>query len=172
MGGLKDVIGSNLIGIVRGTAPILGTVLGSPLAGVALSLIANCFGGNPKDIGDLLNKIKLDANASVKLREIELQHQEILQHIASHDFEIEVQDKEDARKYGYLYKDFLLHMSYFVTVGFFAALFLLFIPLTISESEKNLLSMLVGMLASKWQTIIDFFYGSSRYQRQSFKNKN
>jgi len=53
-------------------------------------------------------------------------------------------------------------MAYLVTLGFFAALFLLFMPWQLNGDEKNLLSMLVGMLASKWQTIIDFFFGSSR----------
>jgi len=57
---------------------------------------------------------------------------------------------------------FLKNMAYLVTLGFFAALFLLFMPWQLNGDEKNLLSMLVGMLASKWQTIIDFFFGSSR----------
>lgn len=172
MGGLKDVVGSNLISIVGKSAPLLATVLGSPLAGIALSLIASLFGADPKNIGDLVSKIQNDEEANIKLKELELKHQETLVQIASNDFETETKDKQDARKYGYLYRDFLLHMSYLVTLGFFAALFLLFIPLTISEAEKNLLSMLVGMLASKWQTIIDFFYGSSRFQRQQFNKKN
>lgn len=57
---------------------------------------------------------------------------------------------------------FLKNMAYLVTFGFFCALFLLFFPWALGGDEKNLLSMLVGMLASKWQTIIDFFFGSSR----------
>lgn len=90
----------------------------------------------------------------------------MLEKIASNDYATEVDDRKNARQYGVGYKDFLRWMAYLVTFGFFAALFLLFIPLNLDSEEKNLLSMLVGMLASKWQTIIDFFYGSSRHNNQ------
>lgn len=68
------------------------------------------------------------------------------------------------------YKDFLRHMAYLVSFGFFGALLLLFLPITINPSARELLSMLIGMLASKWQTIIDFFYGSSRSRQKNISS--
>lgn len=59
---------------------------------------------------------------------------------------------------------FLRVMAYLVTLGFFGALLLLFLPITVSSTQRELLSMLIGMLASKWQTIIDFYYGGSKKQ--------
>ncbi len=85
----------------------------------------------------------------------------MLAKIASTDYYTEVSDRVDARKYSSEYKDFLRHMAYVITLGFFAALALMFLPIVVDNSEKELLSMLIGMLVSKWQTIIDFFYGSS-----------
>lgn len=57
---------------------------------------------------------------------------------------------------------FLRVMAYLVTIGFFGSLVMLFLPITVSSTQRELLSMLIGMLASKWQTIIDFYYGNSK----------
>lgn len=166
MAGLAGVIENDILPFVSKAAPLLGSVLGTPLAGVAISLIANAFGVNPKDISGISSALSADPEAAIKLKTIEFEHAETLAKVASTDYATEVEDRKDARQYGGLYKDFLRHMAYLVTLGFFAALFLLFLPLQVTEEEKNLLSMLVGMLASKWQTIIDFFFGSSRHNSQ------
>jgi hypothetical protein len=166
MGGLTDVIKSDLLPLVAKSAPLLGTVLGSPLAGVAVSLIASAFGVDPKNVTALTSLLSSSPDASLKLKELEFQHCEMLTKIASTDYATEVDDRKDARQYGVQYKDFMRHMAYLVTIGFFAALFALFLNLNVTGEEKNLLSMLVGMLASKWQTIIDFFFGSSRHNSQ------
>ncbi len=165
MDGLKDVIGSSIVPLVTKAAPLLGAVLGSPLAGVAISLIAQAFGVSPKDLPSVVTALN-SPDGFFKLKGIENTHFEMLTQLASGDYAKEVEDRIDARKYGYLYKDFMRHLAYLVTFGFFAALFALFLPLAISGDERNLLSMLVGMLASKWQTIIDFFFGSSRHGNQ------
>lgn len=60
------------------------------------------------------------------------------------------------------HKSFLKNMAYLVTIGFFSALLFLFFNENINTAARELLSMLIGMLASKWQTIIDFYYGASR----------
>jgi hypothetical protein len=166
MGGLIDVIESKIIPAVGKIAPLLGSVLGTPLAGIALSLISSAFGIDPKKLDDLDHAITNDPDAANKLRTIENDHSEMLAKIASTDYSTEVSDRIDARKYGEQYKDFMRHMAFLVTFGFFMALFGLFLPLTITGDEKNLLSMLVGMLAAKWSTIIDFFFGSSRQNGQ------
>lgn len=56
-------------------------------------------------------------------------------------------------------RNFLRRMAAIVTLGFFGCLFLLFYQGTnLNPTEQNLLSMLIGMLASKWQTIIDYLF--------------
>lgn len=165
MAGLIDVIeSSGLVGAVSKVAPILGTVLGTPLAGIGVSLLASLFGVDPKNVKELASVIKDDPESSIKIKTLEYEHVETLAKIASTDYGIEVDDRKNARQTAVLYKDFLRHMAYLVTFGFFGALVLLFCPIPINPSARELLSMLVGMLASKWQTIIDFFYGSSRKQ--------
>jgi hypothetical protein len=166
MDGLIDVIESDVLTLVSKAAPLLGSVLGTPLAGIAISLIAHAFGVDSKNLTNLTNVMRNDPEAAIKLKTLEYEHAEVLAKVASSDFATEVSDKKDARQYSVIYKDFLRHMAYMVTVGFFLALFMMFIPLHISAEEKNLLSMLVGMLASKWQTIIDFFFGSTHPNSQ------
>lgn len=164
MGGLTDVIERSILPIVSKAAPLLGSVLGSPFSGVAISLIAQAFGINPHNIDEVVNAINDSPESNLKLKTLEYEHAETLAKIASTDYSTEVDDRKDARKTAVLYKDFLRHMAYLVTAGFFGALLLLFAPIPINPSGRELLSMLVGMLVSKWQTIIDFFYGSSRRQ--------
>lgn len=165
MAGLTGVISGDLVKIVSGIAPVLGSVLGSPLAGVAVSLIASAFGKKPDEVGSILEKLLSNPADILKLKEIEITHAETLAQIAAQDYATEVNDRIDARKNANLYKDFLRHMAYLVTIGFFGVLVLMFVPLQLSETDKQLLSLLVGMLVSKWQTIIDFFYGSSRHKQ-------
>jgi len=164
MGGLKDVIDSKFVKLVGAASPLLASVLGSPLAGMAVSLLYQAFGGSPRDTGSLYDAMRNDPDAVSKIRDIEARHQEALAEITSKNYGTEVDDRKNAREHAVCYKDFLRHMAFIVTIGFFGVLLLLFVPINISPDEKNLLSMLVGMLASKWQTIIDFFYGSSRPQ--------
>lgn len=164
MDGLKDVIGSSLGKFVGVASPLLASVLSTPLAGVAVSLLAQVFGVPARDTESLLDAMRNDPDAAQKIRDIENRHQEALATIAGQNYGVEVDDRKNAREHAVCYKDFLRHMAFVVTIGFFSVLLLLFVPIDISNDEKNLLSMLVGMLASKWQTIIDFFYGSSRPQ--------
>lgn len=165
MAGLTDAIeSSGILGAVSKIAPLLGSVLGTPLAGVGISLLANLFHVDPKNVKALHEAIDADPEAKLKIKTLEYDHAETLAKIASSDYATEVDDRKSARSSAVLYKDFLRHMAYLVTIGFFAALVLLFCPIPVNSNTRELLSMLVGMLASKWQTIIDFFYGSSRKQ--------
>jgi hypothetical protein len=162
MDGLNDVIESTgLLKTVEKFAPILASTLGGPLAGIVVSLLANIFHVDAKNIPSLNDAIASDSEAGIKLKKLEYDHFETLTKIASTDYSTEVSDKMDARKWAALYKNFIRHMAYVVTFGFFGTLLIMFMPIPFNHNERELLSMLVGVLGSKWQTIIDFFYGSS-----------
>lgn len=159
MDGWNDVTRSKIAGVVGSVAPILGKALLGNAGGVLVSLLGNIFGSGSAD--SLAAAIANDPEAAIKLRTLENQHAEFLADIDKQNFGIETADRQDARKYAEANRPFLITMSFVVTAGFFGVLLMLFMPWNISEEGKNLLSMLVGMLASKWQTIIDFFFGSS-----------
>jgi hypothetical protein len=161
MDGLSDVIESKILPLVADVAPLLASALGSPLAGGALELLLKKFDCTGAGVARLEQVITQDPNRIDKLKSLELENTEALAKISASKYQATLLDKEDARKYELINKKFLRWMAVLITIGFFGALTATFLPLNISAEEKNLLSILVGMLASKWQTIIDFFFGSS-----------
>ncbi len=170
MDGLTDAIEpSAIVQTVIKSAPVLASVLASPLASIGLQLLGNLFGVDFKKVNELKDAISADPEASIKIKTLEYNHIESLTYLASQTYATEVEDRKNARSNAVLYKDFLRHMAYLVTIGFFGALIFLFVPLPLNTNpeERELLSMLIGMLVSKWQTIIDFFYGSHHKQGES-----
>lgn len=147
--------------VVSVAAPLLGNALTGNFAGVAISLISSLFGTDPNDISGLTTKIQNDPDAAFKLKKLELDHVEALKKIDSDNYVASVDDRKDARDKGILYKDFMRHLTYLVSFGFFGALLMIFLPLQIDPHERDIFSLIVGMLVSKWQTIIDYYFGSS-----------
>lgn len=154
-------------------APLVGDILPIPGAETIGKLIAHLFGGNINDPSDLIERIKGDKDAAIKLAQFELQHKEELQKIAlQHQIAI-FDDRKNARERELSYIKLtgkvdttLKVMAYAITLGFFACLFGLYIPnVSINEQERSLLLVLIGMLASKWQTIVDYFFGSSSKEK-------
>ncbi len=146
-----------ILATVGKVSPLVGDVLRSNLSSVAMGFLSTSFSVDHKNIGALRDAIHNDPESAIKIKTIEYEHADTLASIAN-------QSQSNTGAVSCVYKDFLRHMAYFVTAGFFAALLLLFLPFPFNDHEKELLSMLVGMLVSKWQTIIDFFYGSSHRQ--------
>lgn len=98
MAGLTGLIESDILPIVAKSAPILASVLGSPIAGIALSLIASAFGVKSDDVSKLSDVLKSDPDTAFKLKQLELQHAEALATIASNNYQTEVDDRKDARE--------------------------------------------------------------------------
>lgn len=97
---------SNIAEFVSKTAPLLGSVIGGPIGGtvgMALSLIANKFGANPKSTEEIFSKMTTDPDAVIKLKELELEHQESLFQIKSEMYAKEVDDRIDAREFNIAY---------------------------------------------------------------------
>ncbi len=75
----------DLIPLVLKAAPTLASVLGSPFAGVAVSLIEQAFGVSSNTPDVLANAIVSDPAAAEKLKALELQHAEALTSLANAD---------------------------------------------------------------------------------------
>lgn len=144
-------------------APLLGAALPIPGGAVFGHAIAALFGGDLSKPDDLIKRIEADKDAQLKLYQLQIENQlEIEKLIFS--------DKKDAREREIRFiektgkQDYTLkNLAYITTFGFFVALMTLFLPnLEVDEQEKNLIMVLLGMLASKWQTIIDYYFGTSK----------
>lgn len=88
---------SDLKSVVTVGAPVLASALGSPIAGMVLSLIASKFGVDPAKTSDIIEAIKNDPESTIKLKQIENAHIESLQSLENQAYASEVQDRESAR---------------------------------------------------------------------------
>ena len=79
-------------------APILGGALGGPAGAAVGAMIANQFGVDTPTPANIMAAIKADPEAAIKLREVELRHQERLTEMEVERFRIETADVQDARK--------------------------------------------------------------------------
>lgn len=103
MGGLIDVIESN----VSKVAPLLGAVLGSPFSGIGISLLANLFGVDSKNVEGIQKAISSDPEALVKIRALEYEHAATLAKIAAEAFATEVEDRKSARSREVALRDYV-----------------------------------------------------------------
>lgn len=87
----------DLANLVSKSAPLLGSLIGSPIAGIGISWLAGMFGADPKDVKDVMDKINSDPEAEFKLRQLEMTHKEELLKIQSTDYQTEVDDRKSAR---------------------------------------------------------------------------
>lgn len=155
----------NLKEIVSKAAPILGAAISStsPIGAMAVSLISALFGVKTTDPQELVKAIQDDPDHDIKLLQIQNSHLDALALANSEDYKIEVEDRENAREILPQAKEFMQWVTICVTVGFFGVFTLLVSQyVNIDNTEKDLISMLIGVLISKWSTIIDFWFGSSR----------
>lgn len=88
---------TSLISVVGKAAPLLGTLLGSPIAGIVLSIIASHFGVS-KDAGAILSALSSTPDADIQLKQLEDAHCEELAKLASTDYQTEVDDRKNARE--------------------------------------------------------------------------
>jgi hypothetical protein len=152
---------SKIASVVGSAAPLLGTVLGTPLAGVAVSLIANAFGVKSNDVNEIVSAISNDPASAIKLKEIELKHEETLAQIAATNFQIEFEDRkharDSARQGSY---DWFVHLfATFVTCGFFGSVYFLFTT-SMDASDREILDMMLGVLGTTWVQITSYYYGN------------
>ena len=146
----------NLISTI---APALGSALGSPLGGAAVSMIAEKLGvpNNQKAVEkaiqqatpeQLLELKKVDKDFEVKMKELEVDV-----------FKLETQDVQTARKT--FASDWTSKfMGLLVICGFLGYIFLV----TLQPPEQNseaLINLVLGYLGGLASAIISFYFGAS-----------
>jgi len=159
--------------LVLGQVPIVGNLL-SHNSGAAMALVANALGvGREPD--QVAEAIKNDPDAFVKLKQVEAAHDEELKRLTLESEMAYLADIQSARtrevdiaKYtgG---KDLNLYILAWVTViGFFAS-FGIFTFVGVKNENSVALSLMIGALVSRFGSVYDYFFGSSK--GSSDKNK-
>jgi len=141
-------------------APTIATALGTPLAGMAISVVSKAIGVEPEKVGDLISNNKLTAEqiAQVKIAEIELQKQ--AQELGLNFEKLAVDDRKSARDMQMATRSWvppLLAAS--VTIGFFGILVMMLLGKV--DSNNPAILMMLGSLGTAWTGIIAYYFGSS-----------
>lgn len=105
----------SIAALVAKFSPLLGTVLETPMAGVAMSLIGGHFGIDPKNTDAILTRLQNDPETITHLKEIEKNHEETLLQIASENFKGEEMDRQSARQRQMALRD---HVPTLLALGF------------------------------------------------------
>lgn len=150
---LKDIVSS--------AAPLLGNALLSPFGGTVGTLIAHAFGCASSDAESIVAAVRNDPEAAIKLRGLELEHEDLLA-------KLNVTDIQDARKhdsemevkgYGWVVPTLAL----IVVLGFIAVtLFLAFDK--VDASEYQILYLMLGQFSAGFTMCLSFYFGSSNNQ--------
>ncbi|MGY0216296.1 hypothetical protein ACWJJH_02785 [Endozoicomonadaceae bacterium StTr2] len=156
--------------LVSSVAPTLAGMLGGPLAGVAVSMLAETLLDDPQatedDIATTLsaarvedlNKLKnLDKDVRVQLRELGIREQQLV-----------YDDKKDARNRQMQLKDRMPGiLSVLLTLGFFLVLTAMILGHADPNNEA-VLQVMLGALSTAWIGSMQFFFGTT----QSSRDKN
>jgi len=144
---------------IAGYAPLLGGVVGGPAGAGIGSVIASAFGveDNPNAV---LNAIKKDPQAAIKLKKIELDHKVELEKITLKMAKIEIGDKQNARvnnKHSNMPAVLSVVLTIFI-IGIVSALFYTEPP----EGAREVLFMLLGVVIKEWSNSLHYWYGTTR----------
>lgn len=145
--------------VVSKYAPLLGSIISTanPLAGVVVSLIASVFGANKDDPSDIISKINSSENASQKLKELEIEHQDILSNNQLSDVESarnrEIEITKITGKKDYVVD--IIALLIIICTFLMVALMILY-PDQLTKS--NVISIFVGNLMAVFMVVIKYYF--------------
>lgn len=140
---------NDLIGVVEKFSPAIGTALGSPLGGVLATLIAHAVKANPSDVKDIIDKLKADPEAEVKIKELESM----------------VNDLQSARNREVAYtnatkqRDWMLPvLAIVVALGFFVTIWVVMFG-DFDQEEKYFLFGLILGIGVQFAQVYNYYFG-------------
>ena len=149
---------NELISMVSKFAPAIGTALGGPLGGMAVSALAKQF-GVADEVAAVTKAIQADPEAALKLKQLE------------HDkFKAILADKDSARKreMAVVQSDSAPTINKIVTpalalgvTGLSFVLFAVLIFVEVKPEAKDILIYILGVLSAAVTQILSYYFGSS-----------
>lgn len=149
---------NDLISMVSKFAPAIGTALGGPLGGMAVSALAKQFGVED-EVEAVTKAIKADPEAALKLKQLE------------HDkFKAILADKNSAREreVAISSSEYAPTLNKIVTpalalgvTGLSFVLFAVLIFVEVKPEAKDILIYILGVLSAAVTQILSYYFGSS-----------
>lgn len=147
--------------IIGTVAPMLGTVLGGPLGGLAGVALSKALGtDDPKAQETMI--VSGDPEVLLKLKQAENELQEHMRQLDIDEEKLRFDDTANARNREIQVKDWTPKLLAFtVTVGFFGVLGWMLHGGIPKDGGGEALLVLLGALGTAWGSIISYYYGSS-----------
>jgi hypothetical protein len=151
-----------LANLIAKDAPILGSVVSifNPLLGTVIASIGKAFNADPNNLDDIASKIATDPDAKMKLKQLEIEHQDAI-------YKLQVSDRESAREREEKIveltgkRDWVIDViAIFVIFGFFIMCILVGSG-KFDQSDHDILYMLIGQLSAGFLMIVSYYFGSS-----------
>ena len=145
--------------LVSTVAPALGSALGSPLGGAAISMIADKLGvpNNQKAVEKAIRQATPDE--MLKLKEADNEFEIKMKELDVDVYRLETEDIQDARKN--FSNDWTSKLLGFITLGGFMGYIFL---VTLQPPERNseaLINLVLGYLGGLASAVISFYFGAS-----------
>ncbi len=162
-------------------APLLGSLLGGPAGGAVGTLVAAALGVEDTEEA-VVNALKADPDALVKLKELEMKHKEELEKMQIDKMKIDLQtteaylaDTQNARSREKALvqsigrPDYHLYaLAWSIIIGFIGLIVLLSFHV-LPEDSNGVIFMLFGALAAAFGQVIQYFFGSSESSKLKTK---
>lgn len=149
---------NELLGLVKNIAPSIATALGSPLAGMAVTALAQRFGVED-EVEAVTRAIKADPEAAIKLKQLEIDK-----------FKAVLADKDSARsreatiatseKAPLLNKLISPALALIVVAAWVGIQFTL-INSTVPQEMRELVARVLGTLDGALMVILSYYFGAS-----------
>jgi len=150
--------------------PILGTIFGGPLGGIAgktaAALISSKLGIDEEDLTpDKYMEILGNPDMLAKLKEIELNHDLALETLVYEDRK-SARQREVAITQATGTRDINLYiMAWILFAGFFGLLAILMFH-SLPADQSGVVYMLFGSLATGFGSVVTYFFGSSKSSKE------
>lgn len=150
--------------LVRTVAPTIGTVLGSPMAGVAISALSEALLG--RDNGTIQEVSKAVAKATPQdlaaIKQADVKLQQVMAELEIDVFSLEVEDRKSARD---LFKinqwPQIILSGAFLTAYFVILGTVLLGDINIEAGFKDVVILLLGLMVREVPTVMGFWFGTS-----------
>ena len=166
---------------ILNAAPMVGTLLGGPVGGMAgglIKMVGGALGLEPEETTPdrVLQIIEQDPQALLKLKEMEMANAVELQRLVLQQDQMYLQDRQDARRRQWESekatgkRDTNLYvLAYLFTLGFFVTIIVMTglalsnkMPAGIPDYVVFLLGNLFGTLTAGVGAVVQYFFGSSK----------
>lgn len=140
-------------------APLLGSVVGGPAGSAIGSVIASAFGVEDKPEA-VLEAVKNDPEAAIKLRKIELDNKTELERIKMEEAKAVIADKQNART-NHKHSNMPAILSGVLSLVIVGIIYLLFYT-PVPEESKDVLFVILGAVMKEWGGAMQYWFGTTR----------